>query len=125
MMNLPLLWWAYEKTCDKRYYDVAYKHAITTMQHFVRDDGSTYHLIEFDSSTRQIQKKYTLQGYSAESCWSRGQAWAIYGFAVAYKYTKKKEFFRTAEKLADYYLVNCPSDYVPCWDLFRRPGKNG
>lgn len=117
MMNLPLLWWAYEKTGSKRYYDTACKHATTTMQHNVREDGSTYHGIEFDLSTRQIKKKYTSQGYSAESCWSRGQAWGIYGFVIAYKYTKREEFLRTAEKLADYYMANCPSDYVPYWDF--------
>ena len=117
MMNLPLLWWTYEKTDNRKYYDMAYKHAITTMQYFVRKDGPTYHIVEFDPTNREIVKKGTLQGYSAESCWSRGQAWAIYGFVLAYNYAKKKEFLRTVEKLTDYYLVNCPSDYVPYWDF--------
>ena len=117
MMNLPLLWWAYEKTGSKRYYDVACKHAFTTMQYFVRNDGSTYHIVEFDLDNGSIKKKYTLQGYNDESCWSRGQAWAIYGFALAYKYAKKKEFLRTVEKLVDYYIANCPPDYVPYWDF--------
>jgi len=117
MMNLPLLWWAYEKTGKQEYYDTACKHATTTMQHIVRENGSTYHGIEFDPMSGQIKKKYTSQGYSAESCWSRGQAWGIYGFVIAYKYTKRKEFLRTAEKLADYYIANCPSDYVPYWDF--------
>ena len=117
MMNLPLLWWTYEKSRKQRYYDVAYKHAVTTMQHCIRENGSTYHVMEFDLSTRQIKKKYTLQGYNDESCWSRGQAWGIYGFAIAYKCTKREEFLRTAEKLADYYIANCPSDYVPYWDF--------
>ena len=117
MMNLPLLWWAYEKTGDIRYYNVACKHAFTTMQYFVRDDGSTYHIVEFDLESGQVRKRITLQGYSDESCWSRGQAWAIYGFTLAYKYAKKKEFLRTVEKLVDYYIANCPSDYVPYWDF--------
>ena len=117
MMNLPLLWWAYNETGKQRYYDVASMHATMTMQHCVRENGSTYHAIEFDLSTRRVKKKYTVQGYNDESCWSRGQAWAIYGFALAYRYTKREEFLRTAEKLADYYLVNCPSDYVPYWDF--------
>ena len=117
MMNLPLLWWAYEKTGNQKYYDVAYKHAATTMQHFIREDGSTYHVIEFDSDTGQAKRKYTLQGYNDESCWSRGQGWGIYGFALAYKYAKEKEFLITAEKLVDYYVSNCPADYVPYWDF--------
>ena len=117
MMNLPLLWWGYEKTEDRRYYDAAYKHAATAMQYFVRGDGSMYHVVEFDLSTRQIKKKYTLQGYNNESCWSRGQAWAIYGFALAYKYAKEGGFLRTVDKLVDYYIAKCSSDYVPYWDF--------
>lgn len=117
MMNLPLLWWAYEKNDDARYYDAAYKHAFTTMQYFVREDGSTYHTVEFGPNSGQVRRKTTLQGYSSGSCWSRGQAWAIYGFAIAYKYTKREEFLRTVEKLVDYYISNCPSDYVPYWDF--------
>ena len=121
MMNLPLLWWSYEETKDKRYYDAACKHALTTMQHFVREEGSTYHIIEFDPSNGQVVRKATLQGYNNESCWTRGQAWAIYGFALAYKYSKEEEFLKTAEKLADYYIAKSPFDYVPYWD-FNDPG---
>jgi unsaturated chondroitin disaccharide hydrolase len=117
MMNLPLLWWSYEKTGDKRYYDAACKHAFTTLQYFVRDDGSTYHVVEFDPNNGQVVRRGTLQGYNDDSCWSRGHAWAIYGFAIAYKNAKKNEFLLTAEKLTEYYLANCPSDYVPYWDF--------
>lgn len=116
MMNLPLLWWTYEMTDDKKYYDVACKHAFTTMQHYVREDGSTYHIVEFDPVSGKVRKKVTWQGYNDESCWSRGHAWAIYGFAIAGKYTKD-DFVRIAEKLADYYIAKCPSDYIPYWDF--------
>ena len=116
MMNLPLLWWTYEKTDDKNYYDVACKHAVTTMQHYVREDGSTYHIVVFDPVSGKVRKKVTWQGYNDESCWSRGHAWAIYGFAIAGKY-RKDDFVRIAEKLADYYIAKCPSDYVPYWDF--------
>jgi unsaturated chondroitin disaccharide hydrolase len=117
MMNLPLLWWAYKETGDELYYDAACEHAFTTMQYFVRKDGSTYHIVEFDPNNGQVMKRGTLQGYNDESCWSRGQAWAIYGFALAYKYSKRKEFLKTVEKLAGYYIANCPSDFVPYWDF--------
>ena len=117
MMNLPLLWWAYERTHDIRYYNAAYKHSITTMQHLVREEGSTYHIIEFVPESGGVRRKTTLQGYNEESCWSRGQAWAIYGFALAYKYAKEGEFLRTTEKLVDYYIAKCSSDYVPYWDF--------
>lgn len=117
MMNLPLLWWAYRITGNRRYYDVACKHAFATMKHFIRGDGSTYHIVEFDPDSGSVLRKTTLQGYNDESCWSRGQAWAIYGFALAYKYTKEEKFLRTVEELVDYYIANCPSDYVPYWDF--------
>ncbi len=117
MMNLPLLWWVYEKTGNQKYYDVAYKHAATTMQHFIREDGSTYHVIEFDLDTGQVKRKYTLQGYNDESCWSRGQGWGIYGFALAYKYAKEKEFLITVGRLANYYIANCLPNYVTYWDF--------
>jgi unsaturated chondroitin disaccharide hydrolase len=87
------------------------------MQYFIREDGSTYHEVDFDPQGGEVMKKTILQGYNAESCWSRGQAWGICGFAIAYKYTKREEFLRTAEKLADYYIANSPPDYVPYWDF--------
>ena len=116
-MNLPLLWWAYVKTGDRRYYDAACKHVSTTLRNFVRENGSTNHIVEFYINSGKAIKRTTWQGYNENSCWSRGQAWAIYGFAIAYIHTKRKEFLRTAEKLADYYIANCPSDYVPYWDF--------
>ena len=117
MMNLPLLWWAYEKTGDRRYYEVACKHAITTIQHFIREDSTTYHIVEFDPNNGQVVRKATLQGYEGESCWSRGQAWAIYGFALAYETSNDKQFLEVAENLADYFIRNLPDDYVPYWDF--------
>ena len=122
MMNLPLLWWAYEETGDDRHYDVAYIHSKRTIEKFIRKDYSTIHVIDFDLGTGEIIRKVTLQGYSNDSCWSRGQAWAIYGFTLAYKYTEDELFLRTAENLAEYFLKNLPEDYVPQWD-FNDPEK--
>lgn len=89
------------------YYDIAYKHSMQTIKEFIRKDFSTVHMIDFDLNTGKIIRKITVQGYSKESCWSRGQAWAIYGFTLAYKATKDKIFLKTAEKLADYFLKFC------------------
>ena len=122
MMNLPLLWWAYEETGDKKYYNVAYTHAMRTIEEFIRKDYSTIHVIDFDLETGKIIRKISVQGYNNDSCWSRGQAWAIYGFALAYKYTKNKLFLKTAEKLAEYFIDNLPEDFVSCWD-FNDPNK--
>jgi len=123
MMNLPLLWWAFEETDNCMYYDIAYKHSMQTIKEFIRKDFSTVHVIDFDLNTGKIIRKITVQGYSKESCWSRGQAWAIYGFTLAYKATKDKIFLKTAEKLADYFLKFLPEDYVPYWD-FNDPKRS-
>lgn len=117
MMNLPLLWWAYEETGDEKYYNIAYTHSKRTIEEFIRDDYSTIHVIDFDLETGEITRKLTVQGYSNDSCWSRGQAWAIYGFTLAYKYTKDELFLKTVENLAGYFIKNLPEDYVPYWDF--------
>ncbi|MCK4733831.1 MAG: glycoside hydrolase family 88 protein [Methanophagales archaeon] len=122
MPDLQLLWWAYEETGGERFYEVARTHSMRTVDEFIRDDYSTVHVIDFDLETGELQRKITVQGYSDDSCWSRGQAWAIYGFTLAYKHTRDELFLRTAEKLAEYFIKNLPEDYVPYWD-FNDPKK--
>lgn len=122
MMNLPLLWWAYEETGDEKYYNIAYTHSKRTIEEFIRKDYSTIHVIDFDLEIGRIIRKITVQGYSDNSCWSRGQGWAIYGFTLAYKTSKDKLFLDTAENLAEYFIKDLPEDYVPYWD-FDDPKK--
>lgn len=117
MMNLELLFWAAKETGDYTLYDIAYKHAITCMNVSIRNNYSSYHVIEFNPKSGEVIKKRTHQGYSDESTWARGQAWGIYGFALAYKYTKDERFFSLSKKMAGYFLNNLPSDLVPRWDL--------
>lgn len=117
MMNLPLLWWAFEETGDREYFDVAYKHSKSALENFIRDDYSTIHAIYFDLETGKIVRKMTIQGYGPDSCWSRGQAWGIYGFSLAYQASKEREFLRAAEGLSDYFIRWLPSDNVPYWDF--------
>ena len=116
MMNLSLLWWAYEETGNKKCYNIAHTHSKRTIEEFIRDDYSTIHVIDFNLGTGEIIRKITVQGYSNDSCWSRGQAWAIYGFTLAYKYTKDELFLKTAGNLAEYFINNLPDDFVPYWD---------
>lgn len=117
MMNLPLLWWAHEETSDEEYYNVAYEHSRNTAENFVRADGSTIHVLEFDLTTGNLIRKTTIQGHSVDSCWSRGQAWGIHGFSLAYEATREEKFLKTAEKLAGYFIKNLPNDNVPYWDF--------
>jgi unsaturated chondroitin disaccharide hydrolase len=122
MMDLPLLWWAYGETQDMQYYDVAYNHSLSTIECLIRKDYSTSHVIYFDLKTGEIIKKGTYQGFGDDSCWSRGQAWAIYGFTLAYKTTRDSIFLNTAEKLSTFFLRNLPEDHVPYWDFnFKDP----
>ncbi len=117
MMNLELLFWAAEYTGDRTYYDLAYRHALTTMKQSIRDNGSSFHVIQFDPETGVVIKKNTHQGYSDSSTWARGQAWGIYGFANAYRHTGDQRFLETSRRMADYFLNHLPQDLVPFWDL--------
>ena len=123
MMNLCLLWWAFKETDDNNYYTIAYEHSINTINELIRDDYSTIQIMDFDLETGEIIHKKTAQGYSNTSCWSRGQAWGMYGFIIAYKSTKEKKFLKTAERLSEYFICNLPQDHVPYWD-FNDPSKS-
>ncbi len=117
MMNLELLFWASKNGGDESHYDIAVTHALTTMKNHVRDDYSTYHVVVYDPVTGDVIKKSRYQGYADDSMWSRGQAWAIYGFTMCYRETGIVDFLETAKGLARTYINRLPDDYVPCWDF--------
>ncbi|MEU2060816.1 glycoside hydrolase family 88 protein [Streptomyces sp. NPDC013455] len=120
MMNLDLLAFASRQTGDDRYLDIAVEHAKTAQRVFPRPDGSTPHVYDFDPETGAPVGPATVQGYSAASCWSRGQAWGIYGFTTMYRRTGDERFRDTARKLADYAIGALGPDHVPVWD-YRAP----
>lgn len=121
MLNIQLLYWASEVTKDPRFKMMADLHAHTVMNNHVRADGSVAHIVVFDPNTGEPLGTEAGQGYAKGSSWSRGQAWAIYGFIQAYKHTKKIEYLNTAKKVANYFLANVEqSDYIPVID-FRGP----
>lgn len=117
MMNLPLLYWASEETGDTKYHDIAEKHANTTMRTAIREDGSTFHTYYFNTKTGAPEKGVTHQGYADNSPWSRGQAWAVYGFPLSYRYTQDKNFIDEGVKITNFFLNRLPEDYVAYWDL--------
>lgn len=120
MMNLPLLYWAYEETKDPRFLHIAKNHAERTAECFVRDDGSVCHIVEFNPVTGERVRSYGGQGYDHGSSWTRGQAWAIYGFTLSYMHTGEERFLNTAKKVANYFIANTPeSGLIPC--DFRQP----
>lgn len=117
MMNLPLLFWASEETGENLYRERAIKHAETSRKYLIRDDNSTYHHFLMDFKTAGPVRGLTWQGYSDESCWTRGQAWMIYGAALMYSYTKDNSWVDTFYKVTDYFIEHLPEDYVPLWDF--------
>ena len=122
MMNLPLLYWASEVTGDPRFRLIAMKHADTAMQVFVRPDGSCNHIIIFDAETGVVLDTPGGQGYESGSSWSRGQAWALYGFTLSYLHTGKQEYLDTAKRVANYFISQITDDYIPRCD-FRQPAE--
>lgn len=118
MMNLELLFWAFKETKDSTFYQVAVNHANTTMKNHFRPDYSSYHVIGYDPKTGVVTKRNTHQGYSDESSWARGQAWALYSFTMCYRETGDKKYFYQAENIGNYILKNpsTPNDLIPYWD---------
>lgn len=123
MMNLELLFAATRLTGDSSFYNIAVSHANTTMKNHFRADYSSYHVIDYDSTTGAVRKRNTHQGYSDESAWSRGQAWALYGYTMCYRETKNPAYLQHAQNVAKYILNhrNMPADLVPYYD-FDAPG---
>lgn len=117
MLNLELLFWAGKNGARRSYYEHAYEHASTTQREHIRPDYTTYHVVNYDTATGKPLLKVTDQGLSDSSTWARGQAWGIYGFAMASRETRNLKFLETAKKLADVFLKNLPDDYVPFWDF--------
>ncbi|WP_407180034.1 glycosyl hydrolase [Bradyrhizobium sp. STM 3562] len=117
MANLPLLYWAAAYDSDASFVLAGEAHATMTRTAFIRSDYSTYHAIEFDVATGERRRGFTFQGSADESCWPRGQAWAIYGYVRTAEATGKREYLELAEMLADYYLRRTGPDLVPFWDF--------
>lgn len=117
LLNLPLLYWATDETGDEKYREIAEKHIHTALANVIREDFSTWHTFFFDMETGKPDHGATCQGYRDGSAWARGQAWGIYGTAIGYKYTKRREYIDIFKGVTDYYLRHLPEDLVPFWDL--------
>jgi unsaturated chondroitin disaccharide hydrolase len=142
MMNLQLLWWASDRTGDEKWREIGKKHALRTAEWFVRPNGSVFQSVhynpgdnrqafelhggalkdfdlKFDNDVPAGERvfSHTHQGYGADTTWSRGLGWALYGFSVAYLETREPLFLSTAERIADYSLQNLPDDLVPWYDF--------
>ncbi len=117
MINLEVLFWASKNGGDHSLYDMAVKHAETTMNNHFRPDGTCFHVAVYDPADGHFIKGVTHQGYSDSSTWARGQAWAVYGYTMVYRETHDKRFLDFACKVTDAYLKRLPDDMVPYWDF--------
>jgi unsaturated chondroitin disaccharide hydrolase len=117
LMNLELLFWATSNGGNAVWAQQAQSHALRAAAEHVRSDGSTYHVVTYNLTTGAVKSRGTAQGYNNESTWARGQAWAIYGFTMAYRYTGHATLLQAARLTADYWLSHVPVDEVPYWDF--------
>jgi unsaturated chondroitin disaccharide hydrolase len=126
MMNLELLLWASKQPGGSATWkNMAISHATKTLNNHVRLDGTTFHVVNYNQQTGAVISKYTVQGYSNQSTWARGQAWALYGFSIVYRETGNSTFLTGARRTADAFLrrlaETAGSDLslnpVPYWDF--------
>ncbi len=119
MMNLELLMWAARTANEPHYRNLAITHADTTLKHHFRPDGSSYHLVDYDTTTGQVRSRVTVQGHADASAWARGQAWGLYGYTMMYRETRKPEYLEQARVIAAFMMNHprLPADKVPYWDF--------
>lgn len=120
MFNISLLYWASEESGDPRFCQIAMRHADTVLNSFLRPDGSVCHIVEFDPETGERLGSHGGQGYARGSSWTRGQGWALYGFANSYTHTGKKEYLDAAKRCAHYCMANLSESGIIPVD-FRQP----
>lgn len=118
LMNLPLLYWASEILNMNSFRRIAIKHADMALRDHIRPDGSINHIVAHDTDTGKVIGIPDGQGYSSDSCWSRGLAWAVYGMALSYRYTNEKRYLDAAVKAADYFAEHAAlTDYKTVIDF--------
>ncbi len=128
MMNVGIIFYAAEKQKQrgklkeaKELLRVANAHCHTSIRTLIRGDGSTSHEAMFNLETGECQKQTTHQGFRGDSCWSRGLAWALYGFCTSYGFTGDSAYLDASELCARYYIQHTPESGVPPWDYDALP----
>ena len=119
MMNLEMLMWAGKEAGDSSLVNIALSHAETTLHNHFRDDFSSWHVVSYDPESGKAEIKQTHQGYSDDSAWARGQAWALYGYTMMYRMSGRQEFLDQARGVAGFIANHprLPEDGIPYWDF--------
>lgn len=118
LMNIPILYWASKEMDDPRFSAIAKSHADRLSEVLVRSDGSVGHIAEFNPETGKFIKLADGQGYSPQSAWSRGNAWALYGYTLSYVHTKEERYLGIAKQIAHYFIANvAETDYKTLVDF--------
>ena len=119
MMNLEMLEAVSTFANDSRFDHIARSHADVTMKHHFRADGGTYHVLNYNQRDGRVQEIRRGQGASCVTAWARGQAWAMYGYTMMYRFTKNPEYLAFAQKISDFAInhQNMPADGIPYWDF--------
>lgn len=128
MMNLELMMEAYKLSGDTTLRHIAVSHADKTMKYQYRKDFSCPHVVDYDAETGELHKYDWNNGSddTANSTWSRGQSWGLYGFTMMYRETGDRKYLQHAENIADFLLghPNMPEDMIPYWD-YSAPQRSG
>ena len=124
MMNLELLEAVSKFAGDPRFDRIARAHATKTMKYHFREDGGTYHVLNYSQKDGRVQEIRRGQGAQVGTAWSRGQSWAIYGYTMMYRETKDPAYLAFAQKVSDFAMnhPDMPADGIPYWD-FGAPGE--
>ncbi len=116
LMNAPFLFWAAKESGNENYFKAAFDHNMTTESLLIREDSSSFHHYQFEVGSEKPLHGVNFQGHKDDSCWSRGLAWGVYGFPIAYSYTKNEKIRTVHRDIAYYMLNNLPKNNVPYWD---------
>ncbi|MBT1166542.1 glycoside hydrolase family 88 protein [Bifidobacterium simiarum] len=123
MMNIQILFWASDVTGDPRFADVARMHADTLLKAVVRPDGSCNHIVDLDLETGELKNNPGGQGYESGSSWTRGQSWAVYGYALAARHSGQKRYLDAAKRVANYFCANVALNDDKALIDFRAPAE--
>lgn len=123
LMNMPLLYWASDETGDETYRRMALSHTDTTIRHFIRPDDSVFHCYRFDLETGAPERPDNYCGHSVDSHWSRGNTWAMYGLALAYRHAGHKLHLDASLRVTRKFIECLDEDVVPLWDFRLTPGS--